>query len=251
MHLNNPGYRAAGLGVGSAALLIGAFILGTSHLTGSPARAATTATAPHSPGRITVIGTGTVTGTPNQLVVDMGVQVSDGSVTSALDQANQVVSHVTSALRGQGVAAADIQTSGLSIAPNYRSYSQVPVSYQVSESITGTLNQVGAAGRQIEAGVDAGGNAVTVDDVSLNLTDDGPLLAVARANAMRDARTKAAQLAGAAGETLGQVLTITQVSSGSPAVFEPAAANAASGAVPISAGSQQVSVSVTVVYAAG
>ena len=248
MAITRPHYRAAAIGAGSAALLIGAFAIGASHFTSSPAEAATTQ---QPPGRITVTGTGTVTGTPNQLVADLGVQVTGGSVSSALDQANQVTSQVTAALGAQGVPAADIQTSGLSISPNYQPGGQVPDSYQVTESLTATLNQVGAAGRQIEAAVRAGGNAVTVDDVSLNLTDDGPLLAIARGNAMRDARAKAGQFARAAGETLGQVLSISPVASSSPPVFGPMNSAAGSAAVPISPGSQQVTATVTVVYAAG
>jgi uncharacterized protein len=251
MAVINPGYRAAAIGVASAGLLVGAFSLGASHPTGTPAQAATTQTTQTPTGRITVTGTGTATGTPNQLVVTMGVQVSAGSVSSALDAADQTVSQVTAALRGQGVAAADIQTSGLSIYPNYESGSPVPVSYQVGESLTATLDDVSAAGGQIEAAVRAGGNAITVDGVSLNLTDDGPLFAAARASAMQDARAKAGQFARAAGEPLGQVLSIDSASASSPPVYAPnAAASAGSAAVPISPGSQQVSVSVTVVYAA-
>ncbi len=250
MAIARPGYRPAAIGIASAALLIGAFSLGASHPTGPPAQAAP-AELSSQPGRITVAGTGTATGTPNQLVVSMGVQVSSGSVSAALESANEVVSQVTAALTGQGVAAADIQTSGLSIYPNYQSGSPVPISYQVTESLTATLNEIGAAGRQIEDAVLAGGNAVTVDGVSLNLSDDGPLYAAARASAMRDARAKAEQFARAAGEPLGQVLSITPVASSSPPVFAPNfAASAGSAAVPISPGSQQVSVSVTVVYAA-
>jgi uncharacterized protein len=251
MAITRPGYRAAGIGVASAALLIGAFSLGTSHPAGSTAQAATDQISSQPAARITVTGTGTVIGTPNQLVMSMGVQVNGGSVSTALDAANQVIGQITAALSAQGVAASDIQTSGLSIYPNYQSGSPVPVSYQVSESLTATLNDVGAAGRQIEAAVRAGGNAVTVDGVSLNLTDDGPLLAAARASAMRDARTKAEQFAQAAGEPLGQVLSITPVASSGPPVFAPnEAASSGTAAVPISPGSQQVSVSVTVVYSA-
>jgi uncharacterized protein len=253
MAVTNPGYRAAAIGVASAALLVGAFSLGASHPTGSPAEAATaeSAQAAQQPaGHITVSGTGTATGTPNQLVVSMGVQVSAGSVSTALDAANQTVSQVTGALTGQGVAASDIQTTDLAIYPNYQPGSSAPVSYQVTESLTATLDQVSAAGRQIEAAVHAGGNAITVDGVSLNLTDDGPLFAAARASAMRDARAKAGQFASAAGEPLGQVLSITSAATSSPPVFAPSAASAGSAAVPISPGSQQVSVSVTVVYAA-
>jgi uncharacterized protein YggE len=250
----SPSYRAAAIGIGAAALLVGAFAIGLSQSSGANAEAATTTGqqqgAQSGAGRITVTGTGTVTGIPNQLVLSMGVQVSGGSVSSALAQANQATDRVTAALKGLGVASADIQTAGLSIYPSYSDRSQVPTGYQVTESLTATLRQLDKAGQQIQAAADAGGNAITVSNVSLNLTDDGPLLAVARANAMKDARAKAEQFASAAGEQLGQIISITPVGSSSPPVFNPmASASAGSAAVPVSPGSQQVTVSVTVVYA--
>ncbi len=247
----NPGLRAAAIGVASAALLIGAFSLGAGRSGGSTAQAATVSSTNTTPARITVTGTGTVTGTPNQLMLSMGVQVNGGSVSSALDQANQAVSSVTAALRQRGVAAADIQTSGLSIYPNYQGNSQVPVGYGVSESLTATLSNLSVAGSQIQAAVHAGGNATTVENVSLNLADDGPLLASARANAVKDARDKAGQFARALGVPLGQVISVSSADQVQPPVMFGAQASAAKGAsVPISPGSQQVSVSVTVVYAA-
>jgi uncharacterized protein YggE len=247
----NPGYRAAGIGVATAALLVGAFSLGAGRSGGTPAEAATVSS---TPTRITVTGTGTVTGTPNQLMLSMGVQVNGGSVSSALDQANQAVNSVTAALRQRGVAAADIQTSGLSIYPNYQGNSQVPVGYGVSEQLTATLNDLSTAGSQIQAAVHAGGNATTVNNVSLNLADNGSLLANARANAVKDAHTKAAQFAKALGVSLGQPISISSVDQiPQPVMFgmAQAASSAKAGApVPISPGSQQVSVSVTVVYGA-
>lgn len=252
----NPGLRAGAIGVASAALLIGAFNLGAGRSGSSTAQAATlsstnTSSTNTSPARITVTGTGTVAGTPNQLMLSMGVQVNGGSVSIALSQANQAVSSVTAALRQRGVAAADIQTSGLSIYPNYQANSQVPVGYGVSESLTATLSNLSTAGSQIEAAVHAGGNATTVDNISLNLADDGSLLANARANAVKDARTKAAQFARALGVPLGQVISISSADQFQPPVMFGAQASAAKGApVPISPGTQQVSVSVTVVYGA-
>ncbi len=249
----NPGYRAGAIGVASAALLVGAFVIGAAQAGGSSAQAATTAAQPSAggvsaAGRITVTGTGTVTGTPDQLILSMGVQVNGGSVSAALAQANQATGRVTAALQGLGVTAADMQTSGLSIYPSYSDRSQAPTGYQVTESLTATLKQLDKAGQQIQAAADAGGNAMTVSNVSLDLTDDGPLLAVARANAMKDARAKAGQFARAAGVPLGHVISITPVVS-SPVLSPMQSASAASAAVPISPGSQQVSVSVTVVYA--
>ena len=87
--------RAIAAGVASAGLLIGAFTLGAGQGSASPARASgatgsaalTAATAPAG-ARITVTGTGNVSGVPNQLSLSMGVQTNAGSVASALRQAN-------------------------------------------------------------------------------------------------------------------------------------------------------------------
>lgn len=201
--------------------------------------------------RITVTGTGTVTGTPNQLVLDMGVQVNGASVGSALASAGDAVSRVTAALRARGVAAADIQTSGLSIWPDYPNGSQVPSGYGASESLTATLNSLSAAGAQIDDAVRAGGNVTTVSGISLNLTDDSSLIAAARARAVADAEAKATQYAEALGEPLGPVVSITDQAPAQPLPqFAMSSAAAAGKAVPISPGTQQLSVSITAVFAA-
>jgi hypothetical protein len=244
------------VGTAAAGLLIGAFTLGASRSGGAtsagPTRGGATLVAAVRSGRITVTGSGTVTGTPNQITLTMGVQVNGSSVASALQQANQAVRRVTAALRARGVVAADIQTSGLYIQPNYQSGSQTPSGYGVSESLTATLTRIAAAGGQITAAVHAGGNATTVSGVSLNLTDDSRLLATARARAVADARVKAAQYAHALGQPLGPVISITdQSSSWSPPVPMAASGSAAKSAVPISPGSQQLSVSISAVYGLG
>ena len=213
-----PAYRAIAVGGLAAAALMGAFALGNSKGDAVPspsaggasasARLAVLASSTGS-ARISVTGTGDVTGTPNQLILDMGVQVNGSSVGSALARANDAVNRVTAALRADHVAAADIQTSGLSIWPNYPANSQTPSGYSVSESLTATLNSLAAAGAQIDAAVHAGGDATTVSGISLNLTDTGPLLAQARARAVADATAKATQYAKALGEPLGPVVSVT------------------------------------------
>lgn len=257
-----PAYRGLAVGGLAAAALIGAFTLGGSH--GSPApspsaghattgaggaQQAVLASAASAGTRITVTGTGNVTGVPNQLILDMGVQVNGPTVDSALASANAAVNRVTAALRADGVAKADIQTSGLSIYPNYPNNSQVPSSYGVGESLTATLNNLHTAGAQISAAVQAGGNATTVNDISLNLTDTSSLLAQARARAVADAKAKAAQYAKALGKPLGPVISVTDQANTQPyPVFSGEAASAAKSAVPISPGTQQLSVSITVVF---
>jgi uncharacterized protein YggE len=254
-----PAHRALAVGGLAAAVLIGAFTLGRSQSSAAPSPSAGRAPATVSPAvlaaatgtaRITVTGTGNVTGTPNQLALAMGVQVNGSSVGSALARANDAVNRVTAALRAAGVAAADIQTSGLSIWPNYPPNSSAPSGYNVSESLTATLNSLSAAGAQIDAAVHAGGDATTVSGISLNLTDTSSLLAQARARAVADATAKAAQYAKALGEPLGPVVSITdQVTQPSP-VYSMSGAAAAKASVPISPGTQQLSVSITAVFAA-
>jgi uncharacterized protein YggE len=253
--------RAVAAGVAAAGLLIGAFTLGTSARS-APASASTTAgaaaltaaTAPASGGaRITVTGTGKVSGVPDQLALSMGVQTSAGSVAAALRQANSAVRAVTSALGRTGVSAADIQTSGLSIYPNYSGGSAAPSGYQVSEQITVTLRRLATAGSQISAAARAGGNATVIDGVSLDLSDTSALLAAARSKAVADAKAKAAAYARALGRPLGPVVSMQETPPAQPIqlpVFAAAAsANRAASPVPVHPGTQQLSVTVTVVFA--
>ena len=84
-----PLYRAVAVGIVSAALLIGAFLLGAGQHgaanSGSPAGGQADGlllTSSAAGGKITVTGNGSVTGTPDQLVLSMGVQASASSVST-------------------------------------------------------------------------------------------------------------------------------------------------------------------------
>jgi uncharacterized protein len=255
--------RAAAAGVASAGLLIAAFALGVGQGSAAPAaasdaagNAALTAAVPAAgTARITVTGTGNVSGVPNQLSLSMGVQTSAGSVATALRQANAATRSVTAVLRRSGVATSDIQTSGLSIYPSYSNGSGVPSGYQVSEQLTITLRRLSVAGSQISAAARAGGNATTVDGVSLNLSDTSTLLASAREKAVADAKAKAAAYAHALGRPLGAVASMSEATQAPPFQPLPLAASAsgsrAPSPVPVHPGTQQLSVTVTVVFGLG
>jgi uncharacterized protein len=246
--------RALAAGVAAAGLLIGAFAAGGAQGDAAtlPGRAVSAQAA--APGaRITVTGSGTVSGTPDQLMLYLGVQTNGSSVSAALQRANRAVGAVTRALTRTGVRGSDIQTSGLSIQPDYTSDSTVPAGYGVSESIDVTLRTLAVAGTQISAAARAGGNATRVDGVSLNLNDTSSLLAGARAKAAADARTKAAQYARALGLSLGPVVSVSEPHPAPvPPVFAaPSAGGAAPSPVPVSPGRRQVTVTVTAVFALG
>ncbi len=174
-----------------------------------------------------------MSGTPDQLVLSMGVQTSAASVGAALQQADQAVRRVTGALRRSGVAAADLQTSGLSIQPNYQGSSPTPDRLRRS----GVAHRYACAtcdGRRPDPARRCGPAATPSrwTASALNLADDSGLLAAARAAAIADAKVKAGQYARAIGQPLGSVVSITDQAPPAPVpVFAPnASAGRPSGA---------------------
>jgi hypothetical protein len=137
----------------------------------------------------------------------------------------------------------------MSIQPDYDSNGKVN-GYRVEESLTVTLRDLDTAGATMTAAINAGGNKVRVDGVSVGLDSTSALVSGARTSAVEDAKAKATQYAEAAGRTLGGVVSISEsVQQSSPIAYDARAMSTVSGAVPIQAGSQDVTVQVTVVYA--
>jgi uncharacterized protein YggE len=241
-----------------AACGAGVYALGTTQAAGAttlrPVVTLSGTTAAQTSTGVTVTGTGNATGTPNELQLSLSVNTQASSVGSALGQANQAMSSVRAALESHGVATGDLQTSGMSIQPNYVQGGTTS-GYQATESLTATLRDLNNAGGTVSAAVSAGGNAARVDGVSLDLNDPAnPLVSAARASAMADAKSKAQQYAAAAGESLGSVIGITETPASTVEPYLPAAGSGAAAgpsSVPVSSGSQQVSVTVTVTYALG
>ena len=242
----------------AAVVLAGAYLLGSTHgrpqasasLSAVPAAAATSTAGTG----ITVSGVGTMTGTPDTLRLDMGIAVTGDTVSAALGSANTKAAAVQKSLRDSGVADKDLQTTGLSIQPHYvpdGSNGSKVSGYEVSENVSAVLRDLKKAGAAISAAATAGGQATRINGVSLDLADTGALVTGARSDAFAKARAKAEQYAKAAGVNLGQVVSINETVQNAQPVYPMAATMdaKAAGSVPIQAGSQDVSVTVTVVFA--
>ena len=200
----------------------------------------------------TVTGTGKVTGSPDTLRISLSVTATSQDVDTALASANKSAKAVQDAFLAKGVEKKDLQTSNVSIQPNYNSKG-APSGYVVSESMTASVRDLTKAGATLSAAVDAGGNAVRVDAVSFALEDTNGLVSGARKGAVDDAKAKAEQYAAAAGRSLGAVQSISEVVTSPTPQYMDGIAYARSAAqaapVPLQAGSQDLSVQVTVVYA--
>jgi len=261
----NP--RRAALVVITVIALLVAYSIGTTRSGGTAASAAlltrTSNASPTQPSAtlaigpgITVGGRATAAGTPDTLRLDLSVVATAPSVSDALASANRSAAAVQKSLLDNKVQKKDLQTSGLNIQPEYDYTKQGAPrlkGYQVSESITAKLRDLGRAGDIIGRAVGAGGNAVRVNGISLDLEDTSALVSSARDKAFANAKAKAEQYARAAGRSLGDVISIAEdVTAPAPIPLQYGSQAAeARASVPIQPGSQDVSVSVTVVFAMG
>jgi uncharacterized protein YggE len=245
-----------------ALLIVVAYALGTSRSGGTAYAAgvhtlatATTTPATADKDHVTVSATGTVAGTPDTIRTSFSVSVTAGTVDGAVNQANAAMARVQKALKAHGVAAKDMQTSNVSL----YSYTTHPKGqplirhYSMSESLTATVRAIDKASAAIADAISAGGPAVNLDDVSLDLTDDSALVTAARKAAFDSAKGKAAQYAGLAGRSLGAVTSIVETVQDGVVQpkYSPMAAAGDMSAIPIQKGSQDVGVTVTVVFALG
>jgi len=238
--------------LGAAAIVVAIVLTRTP---GGPAQPATLDIRTTSAGaqvdspEITVTGVGEVSGTPDTLTVQMEVDSQATHATDALSQNESQTSSLIQTLTGAGVAQSDIQTASLSIYPTYGSSGQSITGYQVDEGISVTLHDLSTAGSVIDAAARSVGDDIRIDGMSLSISDTSSLMAQARSQAMGDAQAKAKQLAAGAGTTLGAIVSVTDSTTTTPTPVDYGGdVPAASAAVPVQSGSQQLSVSVTVVY---
>lgn len=201
---------------------------------------------------ITVSGEGRADGKPDLMTVSMGVEANSETANTALDEANVLATALIKTFKDLGVDEKDLQTSDLSIWPNWDEDGRSIVGYHVSNSLTVKLRDLERAGEVIDAAAGAVGDAVRFNGVSFSIDDDTNLMAVARTDAVEKAADQAEQLAEAAGVELGDLRSIDETGSAVPTPLYYSGfseeARSAADSVPIEGGTQEVTVEVVLVY---
>lgn len=205
---------------------------------------------------VTATGTGTANATPDLLTMQIGVQTQASSASAALAANNTRARSLISTLEHGGVAASDIQTSNLSINPTYSNGTNPMVTgYQVNDDLSVEVHRLSSAGALIDAAAASLGNDVRFDGLAFSVSDPAAASSAARVAAVRVATTEARAMAGAAGSTLGPVCSLTDIASAQPQpqIYKALhyAAGAAATPVPVQAGVQSFSATVTVTYRLG
>jgi uncharacterized protein len=216
-------------------------------LIGTPAFAET----PTEPAAISVTGEASISVPPDLASVDAGVATDAKTAREASEANNTAMAKVLAALKAANIEAKDIQTSRLSLQPQYapnRSGPSPIVGYRASNRVTVRIRDVGKVAGVIDTLVGAGAN--DIGNVNFEVSQASKLLDDAREKAVADARRKAEIYAKAAGVTLGVPLSISEGGAPQPMFrAKMAAPMAVAAPTPIAQGEETLSVSVNVTWA--
>jgi uncharacterized protein len=196
---------------------------------------------------ITVTGTGSVEQAPDKADFSFGVETQGSTADEALERNNAAVQKVIDALKGAGVAQADIQTQQVSVSPRYGNDGTTVTGYAATNSVDATIRELSKAGAVVDAAVKAGANQVY--GPTLSIADKTELYSAALEKAVADARSKAETLAGAAGVSLGRIVNIVEGGAAGPPIPYAAAAAEGDQSVPIEPGVQEIQASISVTFA--
>jgi uncharacterized protein YggE len=197
---------------------------------------------------ITVVGTGSVTTTPDTAMWSFGVQTSADTASAALGANSEAMEHVVAALRDAGISGDDLQTEQVSVWPRTSDDGVSIVGYDASNTVRATIRDLDRAGGIVDAAVAAGANQVY--GPSLTVSDAEAQYRAAVDAAFDDARARAEAIADKAGVTLGAPVAIVEGGGGAPIpYYAEAMAEAAAADVAVEPGTQDVGASLTVTFA--
>lgn len=216
------------------------------------------------PSGLVVSGSGEAKGAPDIARVTLGVEVRDENSQQASLLVAQRMNVVIAALKGAGVADADIQTASLSMyfererPPEPRALPPTPEDpaphkpeptgvYRASNTVHAIIRDLDRASAVVSAATSAGANQM--HGMQFELEDPSGLLDQARAAAVADAKRNAEQLARLTGVTLGRLLSIRESGQGGPVGPMMARAEMASGGgMPVERGTLTVRQDVELIY---
>lgn len=200
-------------------------------------------------------GTGEISVAPDMAVISSGVVTEAVTARAALDANNEAIAAVIAALKGTGIEARDIQTSGFRVQPRYlrdgknKEDPEAPriVGYTVNNNVSVIVRDLAKLGAVLDQTVTVGANRL--GGINFQVSDADKRLDAARTIAMKDAIRKAGIYADAAGVKLDRILSISESGGFRPYPKQEAMMmRDASASVPVEAGEQTLSVDVNVTW---
>lgn len=198
-----------------------------------------------------VTGTGSVQAAPDVVNITIGVTSIAPTARAALDANNAQTTKVFAFLKSAGVAAKDMQSTNLSVQPQYRNYrageNRQPeiIGYMVNNNLRVAVRKLDSFGQILDGVVTAGAN--NINGIRFDVTERETLMRKANANAVKDAIAQAQIIAEAAGVKLGPIQTINLSGSNRPPQ-QRLMARAEASAVPVAAGELSIDARASIVF---
>lgn len=204
-----------------------------------------------APATITVSGEGVVTAAPDMATISLGVTTQGATAAEAMAANTAALTAVLEQVKAAGVEERDIQTSTLTLNPNWAQGdgSSMPEirGYVAANVLQIRVRDLDGLGAVLDAAIRDGAN--TLNGISFGLAEPDPAMDEARRAAVAEARARAELLTGAAGVGLGRILSISEGGGHAPPMpmyrMEAAMADAP---VPVQGGEVGVTANVTITW---
>jgi uncharacterized protein YggE len=199
---------------------------------------------------------GEVRTAPDMATISFGVVTEAATAAEAMQLNATRMNQVMVALRGAGIEARDVQTSGLNLSAQYDYIQNEPPrlrGYQASNQVTVIINDLTKVGTTADAVVAAGVNQI--NGIGFGLKDPSAAENQARQIAVRNLQAKAALYAQALGVELAGIRSLSEgggYAPQPPMMFARAEmAMDSGGSTPVAAGQLTVRIDITGVYDLG
>jgi len=195
---------------------------------------------------ITVTGEAMVSVAPDNANIRLGVTSQGKNAREASEANAKLMTSVLAAIREAGVADRDVQTSRLSLQPQYEQGKAGParlLGFQVTNQVTIRIREIDKFPGILDRAIAAGANEMS--GIEFVVSEQSKLLDQARDDAVTDARRKAELYAKAAGVKLGAVTSITEEGSSPP---RPVVQAMRASAVPVAPGEQLLRAAISVTF---
>jgi hypothetical protein len=161
---------------------------------------------------LSVAGSGEAFLPPDIAYIYVGVHTEKLTAAEAVAENTTETQAVIAAITDFGIDAKDVRTTNFSIWPmdKYDPLTGTPTgekTYAVDNTVYVTVRDLETLGDLLDTVIQAGAN--TVNSVQFDVADKDEALKTARADAVKDAREKAEELAAAAGVSLGEIQSIS------------------------------------------
>lgn len=155
---------------------------------------------------ITVSGEGTVYVKPDQVIVNIGVEHTGDYVKEVKEQTEEAIDNVIDFLRKAGVDEKNIQTQYIRLDKQYE-YQTKTYHFSSSQSISIKIENIENYEKILTGLMDAGVNRI--NGVEFKSSEADKYIAEARVKAIKNAKEKAQDYAGALGQKVGKAIMIS------------------------------------------